>query len=308
MSPPLAQSRGFALLGDLLLNGLTARSREAWAQVPDAAPLLEALSEEAAAEQHTRALSLELAPFESAFLSPEGLVGGEVSDSVRELRARTGLDPAIDAVDHVGEELRWMSFLTGAAADAARDGAAVQPIHDLERAVLDEHLLRWIPALVASLRAQAEAPPLLVLAANLALALAVRRRMELGDRAAPWSLPPLEAILEDERAGLRRIAEHLALPVQAGGCFCRSTLVGIGRTLELPAGFGTRADLLEGLLRSAAHYGRVPALCAALTEQVAAWDQAWATLDEAGLAPLAAPWHARIADTQRLLARLSAGR
>lgn len=307
MSLPLAHSRGFALLGDLLLHGLTPRSREAWAQVPEAAAMVEALSEEVAAEQHTRALALELAPFESALLSADGLVGGDIADSVRELRARCGLDPAIDAPDHLGEELRWMSFLSGAAADAARDSMPAQAIEALERAVLDEHLLRWLPALVASLRALAEPPALLVLGADLSLALAVHRRVELGGAATPWSLPTLAPILDDERAGLRRVAEHLALPVQAGGCFCRSTLVGIGRALDLPAGFGARADLLEGLLRSAAHYGRVTELCTALDTQVLAWDAVWGSLDAAGFATLSTPWHARIADTRGLLERLSRG-
>ena len=307
MSPPLAHSRGFALLGDLFLQGLTPRAREAWAQVPDAEALIAALAEEAAAEQYTRAFTLELAPFESAFLSHDGLVGGDIAASVRELRARCGLDPATDAPDHLGEELRWMSFLTGAAADAARDRMPAQAIHELERAVLDEHLLRWLPALVASLRAQSEPPPLLALAADLSLALAVHRRVELGGAPTPWSLAPLTPVLDDERAGLRRIAEHLAIPAQAGGCFCRSTLVGIGRAFELPAGFGARADLLEGLLRSAAHYGRVPELCAAVDAQVVAWDLEWGLLDQAGLAPLAAPWHARIAETRRLLERVAGG-
>lgn len=200
-----------------------------------------------------------------------------------------------------------MSFLTGAAADAARDGMPTRAIRDLERTVLDEHLLRWLPALVASLRAQADSPPLLVLAADLSLALAVHRRVELGGEPAPWCLPPLAPILEDERAGLRRIAEHLALPAQAGGCFCRSTLVGIGRALELPAGFGTRADLLEGLLRSAAHYDRVTELCAALDRLVLAWDATWGGLDAPGFAAIAAPWRARIVDTQALLGRLARG-
>ena len=302
----LAQSRGFSLLGDLFLHGLTPSARLAWVQVPEATGLVCALSEEGAAEAHTRALHLDLAPFESAFCSEDGLVGGV--DDVRALRVRCGLDPAGEAVDHVGTELRWMGFLTGAAADAERDGVAVGPVLDLEREVLDRHLLRWLPGFTASLRAQADAPPLFVWASGMALELAVNRRVSLGGVITEWALPAAVPVLEDPRAGLRRIAEHLALPSQAGGVLCRSTLVQIGRQFDLPAGFGTRADLLEGLLRSAAHYGRVPQLCEALDAQVVAWNGVWATLDAAGLAALSAPWHTRIAETRSLLGRLGEGR
>ena len=298
----LAQSRGFSLLGDLFLHGLTPTARSAWVQVPEAAGHVHALSEEAGAEAFTRALHLDLAPFESAFCSEDGLVGGV--DDVRALRVRCGLDPAGEGVDHLGTELRWMGFLPGAAADAERDSVPVGPVLDLEREVLDHHLLRWLPGLTASLRAQADAPPLWVWAAGMALDLAVNRRVSLGGVAAGWALPDAVPVLEDPRAGLRRIAEHLALPSQAGGVLCRSTLVQIGRRLDLPAGFGTRADLLEGLLRSAAHYGRVPQLCEVLDAEVVAWDGVWAGLDGAGLAALSEPWHGRIAATRSLLGRL----
>ncbi|MSQ00813.1 MAG: hypothetical protein EXR71_02845 [Myxococcales bacterium] len=301
----IAYSRGFALLGELFAHGLTAGGRAAWAQVPEAADLVAELSDEAAAEAYTRALQLELAPYESAFCSEDGLLGGECVDALRTLRVRSGL-PAEGEVDHLGEELRWLSFLTGASADAARDGVDSAHILELERQVLDQHVLRWLPALVASLRAQANAPALWVLAGDLALALSVARRVTLGGEPAAWALPAGISILEDERAGLRRIAEHLALPVQAGGMFCRSTLVGIGRALDLPAGFGARADLLEGLLRSAAHYGRVPELCGALEQQLVGWEGSWRTLDESGLGALAAPWHARIGATRGILGRLAA--
>ncbi len=301
----LAQSRGFALLGELFGAGLTPGARAAWGQVPEAAGLVSALSDEAAAEAYTRACQLEMAPYESAFCSADGLLGGECVDAVRALRLRCGL-PNEGEVDHLGEELRWLAFLTGASADAARDGVPAEHILELERQVLDQHVLRWLPALVASLRAQANAPALWVLAADLGLALAVDRRVALGGEPPAWALPVAISVLDDERAGLRRIAEHLALPVQAGGMLCRSTLVGIGRTLDLPAGFGARADLLEGLFRSAAHYGRVSSLCEALEQQLSGWERSWRTLDGAGLGLLSAPWHARIAATRGLLRRLAA--
>ncbi len=301
MSEALARSRGFALLGDLFLHGVTPVTRAAWSQVPDAAALLPLEAD--AAELHARVVLLDLVPHEGAFRAADGLLGGDILGDLHALRARTGLEP-LDEADHLGHELRWLGFLAGAAADAARDGVSAAQLPDLEREVLDAHVLRWLPGFVAAMRARPERTPFYDHAAELALKLAVSRRVELGGAPPNWALPPAHEVLENPRNGLRAIAEHLALPCQAGGHFARSTLIGLARTLELPAGFGNRADLIEGLLLSAAHYGRVPELAAALRIVLAGWDAAWKELDDAGLAPLAAPWRARIHLNVQLLDRL----
>lgn len=297
----LSRSRGLALLGDLFLHGVTPATRPAWLQVPEAASLLP--TEADAAELHARVVLLDVTAHEAAFRAPDGLLGGDLLGDLHALRARSGLPP-LDEADHVGHQLRWLGFLAGAEADAARDGVPAPQLAPLERDGLDGHLLRWLPGLVAALRGRPERAPFYELAADLALDLVVRRRVELGGTPPAWALPPLHPVLDDPKAGLRAIAEHLALPCQAGGHFARSTLLGLARTLDLPAGFGSRADLVEGLLRSAAHYDRVAALAEALDTRLAAWDTTWATLDAAGLAPLSAPWRRRIAESRALLARV----
>jgi TorA maturation chaperone TorD len=249
----LARSRAWMLLGDFFANGVTTATRPAWEQAAPGVPL---------EHDHTRLYLLELAPYESVFLSDDGLVGGEIAANVREAQAQSGL-PMVKEPDHLTEELKWLGFLSGAEADALRDGAPVEHIRMRARDALDEHLLRWLPAFAAAVDG-ADPAPIDCVAIDMALALAWEQRASLGAAPPAWELPPEVAVLDQPRAGLRAIAEHFALPCQAGGWLSRAAITRIGRQLDLPTTFGARADMIEGLLGSAAHYGRVPEVADAL--------------------------------------------
>ena len=302
MSESLARCRAYTLLGDLFQRGLTPVSRAAWADVPLARGALADLPLSEAAEVHARVVILDLPLRASAWLSEDGLVGGSATDEAAALLARCGR-PGSTEPDALGAQLGLLAFLSGARLDAERDGVRPLNLDALERQAL-ESLLAWLPGAVASLRAAGEPAPLYELASELALDLAVLHRAQLGAPLSPPSLPPLPPLLDVPNTGIRTIAEHLSIPALAGGAFARSTLVSLARQYELPAGFGTRADLLEGLLRSGAHYGRLPLLMGALDALAAEWAQSWSSL--AGpLRPLALPWKERIASQRSILQRLA---
>lgn len=307
----LARSRAYGLLGDLFLDGLDARSLLAWRQV-DGGVLADPAAPvdlEAAAEAHARLVLIGLPPYEGAFLAADGLLGGDTTAAVRTDRALAGLgDPPGHEPDHVGSELAWLAFLSGAEADAKRDGVDPERILALQRGALDDHLLRWVPQWVTHLRGlptRGDADSVYVRGAELALAVLTEHRGSLGDRALPgrpasgWDLPPAAPVLEDPRAGLRAIAEHLCVPCQCGGYLARDTIAAIGRSLDLPMTFGARPDLLEGLFCAAAQYGRVPEVCTALDQLLAGWSDAWTS-------PWSAPWVERAGITRAMLARVAA--
>jgi hypothetical protein len=302
VSETLARCRAWTLLGDLFRQGLTPAGHAAWAAIPMARAALADHSLAEAAEVHTRVVLLELPLRASAWQSADGSVGGAIADDAAVLLARCGR-PAVAEPDTLATSLGLLAFLSGAVLDAERDGVRPPDVADLERDALDQ-LLAWLPGAVAAIADMGAPAPLYELAAELALDLAVARRSALRPSPAPPVLPPLPALLDDPTTGLRAIAEHLAVPALAGGGFARSTLVALSRDYDLPAGFGGRADLLEGLLRSAAHYGRVVELCGALDALAAGWDRRWATL--AGpLGPIAEPWRHRASTTRALLRRLA---
>lgn len=285
-----ARCRAWSVLADWLERGPTPGSASAWEETTGV-PV---------GGDHTRLLLLEIAPFQGVFLSAEGLVGGELADAVADARGRCGL-PVTKQPDHVAEEARWVGFLAGAEADALRDGVNAEPIRALARAAFDEHFLRWLPALVAAVHSTSEHPHERAVL-DLALALAWEHRLALDGAPPAWDLPAVENPLDDPKAGLGAIARHLARPAAAGGWISNAAVARLSRVLDLPAGFGTRADRIETLFGSAAHYGRVPDLCAALDAEFASWERpAPAPLDA-----LVAPWRARRAATREMLGRIAA--
>ena len=141
-------------------------------------------------------------------------------------------------------------------------------------------LSRWLPAWAAAVEAVDDG--LYAHAARLAVAV-----MDRGEVA---ELPP---VAEPEDLGA--LARHLALPAAAGGWIPNAEIVGLGRALDLPTGFGRRVDRLETLLGSAVHYGQLPALVGALVGVLDRWERAWEPFVEGE------PWRVRIATTRRVL-------
>jgi TorA maturation chaperone TorD len=305
----LARSRGYALLGDLYSHGMSARTLPAWRQVPGVLTGPDApIDLEAAAEAHARLFLIELPPYESAFCAQDGLLGGEITTAVRAARADAGLgDPLEVEPDHLGAELAWLAFLTGAEADARRDNVDMVHILELQRAALDHHILRWLPQFVTALSEFSGAGvghgvDIYVRGAVLAQDLVLDHRAALGGPSPLWDLPPVVGVLDDPRTGLRGIAEHLCLPCQAGGYLTRTSITTISRSLDLPMTFGARSDLLEGLFCAAAQYDRIPDVCTALDHVFSAWDGGYA------VSPCSLPWRRRVAITRAMLDRLAHAR
>lgn len=275
-------------------------------------------SREAAAAATTRLLLLEVPPYESAWRSEDGLLGGEVAGAVRMAQARAGLGAAGVEPDHLARELEWMSWLAGAELDAAEDGVATGGLRALQREALDDHLLRWLPGWLTALEGVVEgedptpegrAERTVLAGARRALDLALDLRRELEPPVGVgWSLPAAPPVLDDPRHGLGAVARHLCVPAFVGGWWSPHRLRAIGRALELPMGFGSRAALVEELLHSAAHYQRVPELLQRLDAELLRWSAGWASLSVRGAPAAAAPWHARVEEARRLLHRIDAAR
>ena len=119
-----ARANAYALLSDLLLNGVT---NENWSTVQQIESLAKALPKSIDKDQsgasHYELFGLNLFPYESAFLGDDGMLGGEVSESVTHLNQALGvpLETAVSEPDHIGWELYALAFLCGAEADAWED-------------------------------------------------------------------------------------------------------------------------------------------------------------------------------------------
>lgn len=107
---------------------------------------------------------------------------------------------------------------------------------------------------------------------------------------------------------LREVAQTLTTPARAGLVLTKARLSALSRELGLPVGFGDRAQMLMGLFRAAGDLEQVPALIAALRDEVERWEAryvGWAAEYPASGA-VWQEWRERLARTRALLAEMAA--
>ena len=315
----LARSRGYDFLSHLWLHGVTPDVAEIVALVPELSAALGAapvdLDQLAAA--HQQILGFDVFPFQSIFLDPSGLLGGAETDRVLNsyLAAGFAFATADTAGDHVGHQLAFLSFLAGAEADAWEDGVAAtaQRIQGVQAAFLGQHLLRWIAPLVLAVKQQAH--PLFTALADLTLAQAADHTQDLAaavavDLLAPdaiFALPGPPDLLADEKTSLKDIGELLLRPVHSGLYLSRDDLARLGRSLDLPRGFGDRGQMLTNLMRAAVTYDLWETLIREVRGLAEAWRGAYSCMgvESAALAEFVSPWIGQLDHTLVMLDSLA---
>jgi putative dimethyl sulfoxide reductase chaperone len=305
MSPhelALARSKLYALLARLLVRGMDQSTLARIEQLGWAAHDLDGM-----AAKHHAVFELGVFPYAGVFLDASASAGA-CSDLVRSFYARAGFHPILDELtaDHLGVQLSFLSFVTGAQADALEDGrphiaAALDP---LLAEFLDACVLAYLPALVCAIEDLPGADAWASILREALMLLAEHRARLPGPIIPPTLIDPGD-LLADERTGLRQIAEHLLTPASSGLFVTRADIASWGRQRSLPRGFGSRLVMLDNLLRSAVEYGQLASLIAALDAQLVARDHSLTQLASAcGLESAVAPWREALARTRTLLARL----
>jgi nitrate reductase assembly molybdenum cofactor insertion protein NarJ len=279
----IARARGLSLLGRMLLGRMAADELSIVTRFAG----VDAPPREEIEASYVAAFDLGVPPYASVFLELDGGIGGATTLAVEAAILGAGLHPttADVAADHLGVMLVHLGAL---GQQRRRDEAA-------EFAA--RHLIDWLPAFVVAL--DGVDAPFWRGVVELALELV---RQEVVRRPTRRVSAP-QSPLVDPKSGLREIAGFFAAPSRCGLYLGRSDLLAVARAVELPAGFGTRRDRVETLLRAAAEYDALPRLCATLDELVATRA---ARLLALGLAPEAtAPWTARLDLTRAVLQTLA---
>jgi TorA maturation chaperone TorD len=275
------------------------RALGALAERPDAATtrLAEILGLDRAptAEEHTALFHLELSPYASVYLNPEGMLGGEARDRVAGFWRAVGQDPPGET-DHVAVLMATYASLADLeqAEQQERQQAAFSRMRS---AFLWEHLLSWLPPFLDAVQAVGPAPyrqwGRLV---DEALETEARRTTP------PDSLSmhlkqhlPLASSDEDTDA----LLAGLLAPVRSGLVLTGSDLVRAARDTGLARRAGERRFVLRAFLEQ--DPSRVWPWLAEEANR-------WAIRHEARrpwLASIAAEWAARARATARLLSSLS---
>lgn len=193
--------------------------------------------------EHTQLFVLDLPPYASIHLGPEGKLGGEGADRVAGVWRALGLTPPADA-DHLAALLALYSEL-GEAALASRTAAVRQRLDHVRTAVLWEHLWSWVPGYLAAVRLSSPwARPW----ADLVMAALSRE--------AAWSQPAtlLPLALRDAPPPMGaedsydQMLDAVTAPVRVGFLITHGDLAQAAQQLGLGLRRGERRFVLRGML------------------------------------------------------------
>jgi TorA maturation chaperone TorD len=242
--------------------------------------------------EHTDLFDLQLFPYASVYLGPEGMEGGEARDRIAGFWRVLELDPPREP-DHLTVMLATYGALLDSAADAGDDAANW---HHVARVFLHEHLLSWLPLYLRKVCDTTHG-------FYCAWAQQLRRVLGAAELGPPTSLalpaalreaPPLP---DPRKESGEAFLDGLLAPVRAGFILIREDLAGLARDAELGRRIGERKFVLKNLL---AQDGKT--VLTRLADQAA-----WA----AKAAPAAMPgvtarwWRQRAETTRALLTELA---
>jgi TorA maturation chaperone TorD len=314
-----ARANAYHLLGTLFLDGVDENVLGHVRAVDNLAEHLpELLLDDADAEARGRALD-ELAaayqdtfgfnvfPFQSTFLDETARAGGDETERVTDFyhEAAFPVVETAESADHIGVELNFLGFLSKMEAETDENGSA--RARGYARRFLDAYVLRWLPGLVLALRDHGQ--PLFHELGQLTLELARDHRRALMSDVEPpaFTLPEPPELLDNPKTGLRDIAEFLLVPAYTGVFLSRSGIRSLSHKEQLPAGFGSRKNMLSNLLRSAANYDGMQQVTGALIELVSDTRDAWRAFGDSELAicrDIAQVWVARLDQTEETVQRI----
>lgn len=243
-------------------------------------------ADEAAADHH-HLFGFNVFPYQSIFLDPAGLLGGEIAESVIGSYQQAGFAlgqgelASSESADHIGHEFSYLAFLCAAESKAWEEErpSQWQTMIDYQRRFLDVHLLRWLPPLVLAIKQQGN--PLYSALADITIELSAAHWTDIWDErqphaGAPFASPQRDlprALGSDE--ALRGTANYLLTPVYSGLYLSRDDIGRLAREHQLPRGFGRRRGMLMNLLRSAMTYECLGALLDSFALLAGEWRDAY---------------------------------
>jgi len=222
-------------------------------------------SDEAAAT-HYHIFNLETLPYESVFLEDSLLAGGHRTLLLQQAYQSftCNILPQKVEADHISTQLSFLSDLSAQLAKAPEQTspAMTRQIELSTQHFLQDHLLSWLPAYIESLNpknAEKQYHDAFIFFQEVTLFIlqvASEHRHDLqGTDASFAERGASQCILDSPECRIADIAKHFSTPTLCGAFLRRSDIQAIGRFLDLPSGFGPRADMLNMLFTCAAEYG-----------------------------------------------------
>lgn len=306
-----ARHHSYALLQHLYLFGVTDAVYPHVTAIPALAETLpEAKNDDALAAAHYDLFGLNLFPYESIFLDPQGLLGGRIANEVARIYWEANYRVSDDGTspDHMGHELGLLAHLCDGEANALEAGSEAEALtmQEYQRAFLNQHLLPWLAPLHEAVQRQED--PFFRGVANLTRELVLSHAVEIGINA---TMPPLATapkLLSQSETGLKQIALFLTVPPFSGLFLSRTDISRLARGRSLPRGFGTRQQMFTNLLRAAAEYDELDPLLASLQDVMTTAERSYteSVADYPQLASFAARWRERVRAAHDMIGQMRA--
>jgi hypothetical protein len=193
------------------------------------------------AEAHTGLFVLQLPPYASVYVGPDGMLGGEAQDRAAGFWRALRLTPPAEP-DHLAALLGLYASL------AEREGAEPDPARRLmwrhaRRTLLQEHLLTWLPPYAQAVAGIA--PGFHAAWARLLIDALSADARELTAPCAPAWLRDVPELPGREAEGFTRA---LLTPARSGMIISRADLARGARTMGLGLRIGEREFVLSSLL------------------------------------------------------------
>jgi TorA maturation chaperone TorD len=249
------------------------------------------------AEEHTDLFVLQLYPYASVYLGPEGMLGGEAGDRVAGFWRALRLAPPAEP-DHLAALLSLYARLLEMESQET-EPARRNLWRQARRALLWEHLLTWLPPYLH--RLESIAPPTYRCWGDLLQRALLEEAEQLGppDQAS-LHLRDVAGLADPREEGGEALLKSLLAPVRSGVIVVRTDLSDAARELGLGLRRGERRYVLSALLSQDG-----PAVLAWLARLARAWAEAHRR-QPALLEPVSSFWSARADASARLLQGLAA--
>ena len=216
---------------------------------------------------------MEVYPYGSVYLGPEGMLGGEARDRTTGVWQALGIEPPSEP-DHVAALLGILAAL----AERSHDARAAHA----RRVLLWEHVLPWMPICLTKIQELGVAPYDAWAAQTLALL-----AHEAATVPAPDHLPPALAGAPTLRNHPDTLVADLLAPIRSGVVLTRADLSAAARALGLGLRRGERRFILQALLDQDA-----PSTWAWIAQDARRWVDRYEAL-RGTLGPLTDFWVAR---------------
>jgi hypothetical protein len=207
------------------------------------------------AQRFADVLLLGVPPYGSVFTDDAAELDGPSSRALAQLFRQHNFAPpelaACAAADHLGVCLLFL---------AGNEGEAAERV--------GREIALWSPVCCFAVEREAvERAPLLR-----DLALRTVERVLAGTAATAELVPARSApALDDAETSLDDVAGYLLAPARCGAFLSRGRMGRLARTAGVAVPFAARRDLLHAIFRAAGENGRLPAWCASLGAELAAW-------------------------------------